>query len=139
MTTPDVALEIFLHMPEEERNHLDQLWAVRNGVPVPVVTLCSGTDAPMVGMHDSAKVLNDRLPDDCLSVEYQQIIGCDKKRSSRVFMSRNSKPEIIFQDIEDVCLADQAHAGVDHPGQRRPNASPQQTKVNKPKQSKRTI
>ena len=39
-------------------------WGARNGVPIRVVTLCSGSEAPMQALSELTEVYNDNLADD---------------------------------------------------------------------------
>ena len=98
-TSKELLKEFWLSLSAAARENCLDKWAARQGVPLRVVTLCSGSEAPIQAMNDLADIYNDSLSGDMIGCFFTQLASCDMKDTARKFSSANFNCRLHFHRI----------------------------------------
>lgn len=68
-----------------------------------IITLCSGTDAPIIALEALLKILNDTTTANIKhKIEMEHVFSCEIDKYKREFIKRTTNPPLLFNDVKEL-------------------------------------
>jgi len=107
---PGMVRRLVAVLSDGEVAALSRKWSAS---PLRVATVCSGTDAPILGLDMLRDALYARSGRHKIGIEH--VFSCEKVKFKRDFVAATTRPALLFQDVTEVAQGE----GMCHDGVRR--------------------